>query len=1484
MSKKKGTGGKLLRGTLGFVLGLVFGIILLVLAIGGTVAALGLTRTVGELQSAVSSETIISSDSELYGQTVLEAVMGLLDDYQNFDEFSLEKLYKKYGINVFNGISGVDFSQKNFYKKPIGELFNDMSLLLEDIYLSDISTLTGLDFSEYGIPIIDENMNVGIQTLLDNVMALINNDLSIRVIQNKLGLEFGVENNSILTALQDVNLKEIGGLIDALRIGILLEADTDTFLPRKSGLKVYVNTVGTTSEWEEITQNFTQEATSCKEGVETFIAGGDQSKLVEKETRYIKYEGQDYKVDNSCYSNDEWTCPAGAKVYRRRLFKEFDGNGVKDAQYFVEGFANHIATINGNAYTLLHKDFISLDDLYQSASGTKLDKTLIRGGKLDLSNVKLYYSVGEGKYETSEDFSILDKTIESSSLLRVPDAPEDGSEPEHPYIAGRDKYIRAHFGTATPLLQYLCFMTIGELRTGTDSILKTVRIGDIVDTEKEGTAEVLKALKDSTLDSIGSDINKIPFGQMIPNDADNPLLNAISDCTLEDIDEKINTLKLGEIIDAKGNPLLEALAESTLDSISEDVNDLRINQIIEITPESPKLLCALADREATLENMSDVIEKLTVGELLDVTYDEYELDAEGDYVRIPVYVQLDPDKDQDLLEDKIYHDVFGDSPRGDYEEGVFTENADGLWVKTYYYALYDEETYAGQDIDRYALIERAKTALAVQSLARRGVRALDMGNRLNDLTIGELMPIDKDSAQLFKTLSRKGSTLETIADDANDLYISDLIEINDDSSTIMRSLKARHCKLSEMGNITDELTLKEMVDIVEDEYAQNDEGKYVKVSDGGSYEPYDEENDDDWREKFVKAEDGGYEPYDPATHTGKDIFVHPAYYTLYNPAVHYVNGEIEIETAGGKVVRYEKLPTEGASSSIMQRFANSQMEAFSNAFDEILLSDVMDIPIDIYASVDAADITEQEGKYIVKHGETEITAYFYDPSVSVYCIAGQDELKQAKDGNITLYYIQTPGEGTAILRKLAFVKVSEMEGAMEAVMKDLMLSEIIDVNTYDAVIEADPEATPSEDEFYFIEWDGKTTINGRPAVYVYDDTATGKYFMSKFYDEQIKQGDSRLKENGTIHYVYKSVEELKTGLAASSDAAFEAAVLLKVAEANIFVKQGEDYVWNLPYASYLAAKLTLTDYQNLYYREKVEAGTPDAKAVTIYDNADGALYVSAFGQTIEYDPKNPAHDITINTDLTGENIKAPEFKFFFRNGSEDAEEAKYLAPIGDTKYGYEEGFAITYGAQYCNDVFFKITAADVDSATGKTTEGEDIYVYDGVSYAEYNADLHPDLQELSLYIKKTGYVASFAESYYMDDSDSVTTLNPIHITIERQRSSSVLRLLADKTISDMNSAIESATMGDFIEVTPGTIFDNEQIRNATITELGSTLSEVFATMTIGELLGWSNISGVDERVVQVLEDITLTDFFKSLTFDATQGTIVIDMNKLYGVG
>ena len=119
-----------------------------------------------------------------------------------------------------------------------------------------------------------------------------------------------------------------------------------------------------------------------------------------------------------------------------------------------------------------------------------------------------------------------------------------------------------------------------------------------------------------------------------------------------------------------------------------------------------------------------------------------------------------------------------------------------------------------------------------------------------------------------------------------------------------------------------------------------------------------------------------------------------------------------------------------------------------------------------------------------------------------------------------------------------------------------------------------------------------------------------------------------------------------------------------------------------------------------------------------------------------------------------------------------------------------------------------------------------------------------------------------------------------------EKSSAVLLAIADRalTINTLDENIKNFTIEELMDIDEGSIFDDPNIRTATINTLSEAITTKFSTMSISELIRWANVRGVDEQVLFILEDVKIADFFTSLEYNNdNNGTITVNMEKLLGV-
>ncbi len=1335
---------RVLRGTLTFVLGMIIGIILFVLAIGGAVFVVGTSVTVGQLQQKITQEEIIAPDSALYGQTVLDAVKSLINDINGIDSLTLQTLYDHYGLAILKGLSGIDFTTKDFYTAPIKDILNDMSIVVNSFTLNDISGIAGVDFSSYGLPILDENLQNNLQTALNNIMGSLNGDLSVRKIKDDFGIDIGTGDNKLIATIQDVSLSSFGEVVNAITLNRLLDVDTDSFVVKGEN-RVYKKT----DIYQEVSKAELQNKNySPALGVETFIAGaidtdgdGTTDKLVEKELRYVKKtsvaedgtESEKYVVDNSCYA-DDFNADANEKTFYRHVQYTLSTDVADMNKLYIATYANRIATLDGGKYTLVQKEFTALKDIAFASAPT------VSGGNIDIQNVK--YALEDGTYENSDVFYITDSPITKDSMLRTLGEGE---------TASGTAYLRTHKGTSATVLQIVAYMSVVELQNA-DGLLDSLTVGDVVDTDKPGTSKAIIALKD---------------------------------CKITEIGTKINTLKIDELI---------------------DVND-----------ESATILKALKKRGCTLNDMSTIVDTLTIGEVLDIVYDKYTPAADGAYVAIDVYVPFN--EYAHVNEDGTFFERFAK----DGENYVTDEN--GGFVKLQRYRLYDEKT-DGTSAKRYSLVE-GETALALQQMAKRGYTLKNIGTELNKMYFDELVRIKAGDSVLMRTLSKKNATLDNLSKVVDTLKVDEVIEINDDSARIMKSLAARDCLVKDLGTVADELTLAETIDVQFYKYTQNLNGKYVKVVEEDKY-VYCDGNAYFDSQRFTKEADGKY------VEDASGKFAHPFYFTLYNPAEH-----------SSTLTRYDCAkedasdPSYNPSSNVLQRLAYSSLGDFSNAFSSLTLGDVMDIDIDVMVK----DETKIDG-----------TSYFYyDAANSVYMRQNDAFDQSSVDAKYQNFKVTLEGESSAVIKRLAYVKVDNLSSAMEAVMKDMLLSELIDVYTYstvNTVVNDYKTNKPADSEIantdrFIIAPVGSEKVDGVEKQYTFVYDKTGKYMKRDYRFEK----DTNITFTGTMTYSYEQITDL-------TDSA--------IAAGNLYYKGTKDgkteYIHNVALCTYVIAQNTKQDYSTgtlkfVLDTNKIYKRVAGSEYTThTYTNTAGDLYVIINGTYVPYDSSNYTHysnDVYRRIDGTSY--------------------VDVSSPDDGTGYYKRAESEILFSKQYCENIYVPTNE-----------EYGQLYVIINNEPVRYDINLHD--ASLQRYTAVVGYLAVANEAY--NSSDEVSYTNPLdhiaaRVTVENEKSEAVLRMLARKqvTISNINDVIKEATISDLMDLTEGSLFYD--FKDSKLDNLSQDVELKFTTMTMGELLTYANIANIDAQVKTAIEPITLESFFKSLKYSSTAG-IVVDLEKAYG--
>ena len=598
--------------------------------------------------------------------------------------------------------------------------------------------------------------------------------------------------------------------------------------------------------------------------------------------------------------------------------------------------------------------------------------------------------------------------------------------------------------------------------------------------------------------------------------------------------------------------------------------------------------------------------------------------------------------------------------------------------------------------------------------------------------------------------------------------------------------------------------------------------------------------------QYVEDENGSY------------VLTEDGYYTLYRP--------------GMTGTRYKKLPdAEGTSSTVLQRLAHTAIPDISNAFADLILGDALAVDVDAFEPVGNAAF------------DKDATYYVFDETYG-YPKRATDVTEDNFDSKKGSLYIRTyEGTGNAVLKQLAYVKVDETSVVMDSIIKDTLLSDIIDVAEYAVVKDyASGERMwiIENDPYYSVDTDKDGTVD-KFYVYVYD--GNGKYYRTNELYELATA--SQIKENGTKSYNYVS----NNNASATSVAYFISKAT------NIYYFSNGEYKRNDALTAYYIANNKLDKLKATFSREIAVGGSQTA---TVYKTSS-RLYVNLFGEYVLYNPDDATH-------LGEELYFRYTDGYYVWSGDNAVESNKYYFDYAtDTFIEIADASSAPAGEPVYiklpdtnGDGNFYFAPIDTGNAEGKTTYSkrecefifkntdkiENAFVFYNGEYVPYDAanDAHNGLQRYERYL---GYLGNDAANTGTEGGGSLTALSNISVEVITEQSPTLLLSLLAKQVSvgELNNVLNDFTLGEMMEIEEGSIFDDEVIKNATIENLSSTITARIAEMTMGELIRYSSVKDIDAKIRTTLENVRLADFLAALKFDATSGQIVLDMEKLFGV-
>ena len=668
-----------------------------------------------------------------------------------------------------------------------------------------------------------------------------------------------------------------------------------------------------------------------------------------------------------------------------------------------------------------------------------------------------------------------------------------------------------------------------------------------------------------------------------------------------------------------------------------------------------------------------------------------------------------------------------------------------------------------------------------------------------------------------------GETISTIAgatDALTSLKLGEVLDIDENSAKILQTLK--DTPINKMSDALDTITLADATEIVMSTYTKDPDGSYVKVS----------------------SKVGG------------------TYYTLYNPS----------KPSHAGLTRYSKTETAGEASAALQRLAGVTIPNISAAFSGMVLGDALNVEVDTFAPV--SDPQPGETYYVFN----ETLGY---PERVVY------KTETAEPGVTVTYYERTrEGEGNAVLKQLAYVKIDNVSEAMDGIIENTLLSDIIEVTEY-TVAQYVPDGTPETDEDQWLfEADPNYTENGKHYTFVYD--GSGKYYMTDV--AYLPATESQLTVLDEKTFGYKQYTD---------DTSKSAEAFVVEHGANIYFPAGDGaYKMNPALVAYYVAKGNLSALQAAYYRTE-DADASDIDTVSVYKNVedltDGSgLYVisngAAFGSYEPYNPDDPTHwgeaiyfKYTEGYYPASDGNGTHSFDFTTGSFSEAAGggyillEAKYedgrtgadgSTPLALYYYSlidseYKEGYTV-YSKRECDYIFLE------NKANGGWTNisGE---------WEEYNEAIHGT--DAARYDRVIGYIGGNAAN---NGGTNLSPLSTTKVTVIEEKSPTILISLLERqvTIGSLNETIDTLTIGEMMEIEPGSVFDNPALSGSTVDGLSANINSMFTDMTIGKLLKYANIA-VSPQVSYILQDVKLADFFGALEY--SDGQLTVNMENLFGI-
>lgn len=483
---------------LNFVIGMIVGMVLLVVAVAGAVLAAGTLVSVGQIESTLGTD-IFDDESSVNDLTVLELVQNLVKDLQNLDGFTIEKLKTDYGVKIPDEISGIDITPVFGY--PITEVPNHLGDIVNNMTLRDVGEFLDMDFeTEYpDLRVLQDNLDEKVNVALDNVLSSIDDEkMTVYTIERDFGLSLG--ENNLITTLKHTPLSSFAAVMDHLPVGTVVDADSDLFVAEGAVALFVVTDEFVEVPAGELTSSLADEGSVA----ETYIAGADENGIIYREMRYVMNDDGTYEPDNSCYASSFDAAANTETYYRHIVYTAYDSAATygEGTMFAVKTFLNDFVSDGEGGFVLADGGFFTLDNVFTDLDGTTLntyilsDASVVKEGGLDLAALELYVSVTNDDNTTSlrpADTFGVDPAATVNDDTRLDDN-----------FTG---WVRIHVGDADPAMQVIAGETISTISGATDAIT-ALKLGEVLDID-ESSAKILQTLADTPINKMSDALDTI---------------------------------------------------------------------------------------------------------------------------------------------------------------------------------------------------------------------------------------------------------------------------------------------------------------------------------------------------------------------------------------------------------------------------------------------------------------------------------------------------------------------------------------------------------------------------------------------------------------------------------------------------------------------------------------------------------------------------------------------------------------------------------------------------------------------------------------------------------------------------------------------------------------------------------------------------------------------------------------------------------------